>query len=232
MADSGTRPSAKRLNREEKKARTRSALLDAAARVFPRNGYHRTSVDEVAAEAGYSKGAVYSNFGSKEDLFLALFSEYVGKNLALADELISTDRPLDEQARESARLYATAADERREWRILLMEFWVAATRDSDLRRKLAAHYAGLREDLAKVLKRRADDLGLRMRFPERVAAAALALNEGYMIQHIVDPDEITRETYGDLLSLFFRALSALSAREDGDTRPLLQQEGSAHATGS
>jgi AcrR family transcriptional regulator len=204
----------KRLSREEKKARTRAALLGAAAKVFPRSGYHRTSLEEVAVEAGFSKGAIYSNFASKEDLFLAVFSEYVAESLLRADTGISTRRPLEEQARESARLYTQAADERREWRVLLMEFWVAATRDPELRAKLASHYARLRENIAVVVKRRADEQGLLMRYPDRVATAALALNEGYMIQHIIDPDRVTQETYGDLLSLFFGGLSALSEKAD------------------
>jgi AcrR family transcriptional regulator len=205
----------KRLSREEKKARTRAALLEAAAKVFPRHGYHGTSVEQVASEAGFSKGAVYSNFAGKEDLFLEVLGEYVSESLMLADNRISTQRPLDHQARESARLYTQVADERRDWRILLMEFWIAATRDPKLREKLAAHYARLRENIATVVKRRADEQGLRMRYPDRVATAALALNEGYMIQHVIDPDHITQETYGDVLSLFFGGLSALSARSDG-----------------
>jgi AcrR family transcriptional regulator len=208
------RSTKKRLSREEKKARTRTELLEAATRVFPRSGYHGTSVEEIAGEAGYSKGAVYSNFASKEDLFLAVFSEYVSTSLERADREVTTDRPLDEQARESAYLYTAAADERREWRILLMEFWVAASRDDDLRARLATHYADLRRDIAKVLKRRADEIGVRMRYPERVAAAALALNEGYMIQHVVDPGTMTKDVYADLLSMVFRALSALSAQTE------------------
>jgi AcrR family transcriptional regulator len=209
MADP-SRAKTRRLSREEKKAQTRAALLEAAARVFPDHGYHGTSVDAVAAAAGFSKGAVYSNFASKEDLFLSVFSEYVSNNLFRADTSISTQRPLEEQARESARLYTEAADRRREWRILLMEFWVAATRDAELREKLAVHYARLRENIAAVVKRRAEEQGLRMRYPDRVAAAALALNEGYMIQHVIDPEQMTHETYGDLLSLFFGGLAALS----------------------
>ena len=62
-------PKRKRLGRAEKKAATRAALLEAAARVFGRGGFYGASVEEIAEEAGFSRGAVYSNFESKEDLF-------------------------------------------------------------------------------------------------------------------------------------------------------------------
>ena len=60
----------KRLSRNERKAQTRAELIDAAARVFARRGYHGTTVDDVAEEAGFTKGAFYSNFESKEDVFV------------------------------------------------------------------------------------------------------------------------------------------------------------------
>jgi AcrR family transcriptional regulator len=64
-----------RLTREESKARTRAELLRAASRLFLRNGYVATSLSDIAEEAALTKGAVYSNFESKEELFLALLQE-------------------------------------------------------------------------------------------------------------------------------------------------------------
>jgi AcrR family transcriptional regulator len=68
-------PKRKRLSSAEKKAATRAALLEAAARVFGRGGFYGASVEEIAEEAGFSRGAVYSNFESKEDLFMTLLEE-------------------------------------------------------------------------------------------------------------------------------------------------------------
>jgi AcrR family transcriptional regulator len=65
----------KRLTREESKAKTRAELLRAAARLFVRKGFVATSLSEIAEEAALTKGAVYSNFESKEELFLALLQE-------------------------------------------------------------------------------------------------------------------------------------------------------------
>src|SRR5256885_16567377 len=73
----------KRLSRNERKAHTRAELIGAAARVFARSGYHGTTVDDVAEEAGFTKGAFYSNFESKEDVFVELVADR-GRNWTLA----------------------------------------------------------------------------------------------------------------------------------------------------
>jgi len=79
----------KRLTREESQAHTRERLLHAARLVFARRGYQGASVDEIAAEAGYSKGAVYSNFESKEDLLLELDRLYMRQQVEKIDTLLT-----------------------------------------------------------------------------------------------------------------------------------------------
>ena len=76
--------------RAERQAQTRGDLVDAAERLFIRQGFHPTSVDAVAAEAGYTKGAVYSNFASKEELFLAVYERRVDARVAEMEALLET----------------------------------------------------------------------------------------------------------------------------------------------
>ena len=66
------------LTPERRRRQTRDHLLDAAAQVLAERGFHGASLDEVAAAAGFTKGAVYSNFKNKEDLFLALLETLLG----------------------------------------------------------------------------------------------------------------------------------------------------------
>src|ERR1700724_3041427 len=66
-----------RLTREQSKANTRERLLDAARSVFASSGFHGASVEEIASRAGFSTGALYSNFDGKEDLFLALMEREI-----------------------------------------------------------------------------------------------------------------------------------------------------------
>ena len=69
------------LTRADRQAQTRDELIGAAERLFTRNGFHATSVDAVADAAGYTKGAVYSNFESKEDLFFAVYERRVDRRV-------------------------------------------------------------------------------------------------------------------------------------------------------
>jgi len=81
-----------RLTRSEAKARTRSALLSAAKSVFAREGYGGASLDQIAADAGYTKGAVYTHFDSKEDLFLALLSDGLFRQIEFLETLLEKAR--------------------------------------------------------------------------------------------------------------------------------------------
>ncbi len=69
-----------RLTREQSRAQTRERLLEAARGVFARNGFHGSSVEEIASAAGFSTGALYSNFEGKEDLFLVLMEREIEKH--------------------------------------------------------------------------------------------------------------------------------------------------------
>src|SRR4051794_40496154 len=90
------------LTRRERQEQTRDRLLDAAAKVFARRGYHQASLEEIAAEGGYSTGAVYSNFSGKEELFLALadreVDERVAEIRAVADAAERGEAPGEEAA--------------------------------------------------------------------------------------------------------------------------------------
>src|SRR3984885_7184390 len=96
---------ARRLTRAEQQAQTRARLIDAAAKVFARRGFQAASVEEIAEEAGYSHGAVYSNFEGKADLFLAVFEDYMTERVGeLADTqaALAEDAPLEARARALA----------------------------------------------------------------------------------------------------------------------------------
>src|SRR5688572_24681526 len=91
--------------RSERQARTRAKLVDAAERLFTSQGFHATSVDAVAAEAGYTKGAVYSNFRSKEDLFFALYERRLEERLREFETLMEA-APSAVEGLEAAALTA------------------------------------------------------------------------------------------------------------------------------
>ena len=120
-----------RLTRAERSAQTRGELLDAAQRRFFEAGYHATTLDDVADAAGYTKGAVYSTFGSKAGLFLALFDDIVDQRLSAARAIVDAG---DSGSEASLRALAEQPVEERNARFLLLsiEFWVHAAREPAL----------------------------------------------------------------------------------------------------
>lgn len=125
---------AKRLTREESKALTRERLLTAARKVFLREGFHAASLEQVAAEAGFTKGAVYSAFDSKADLFLALLDRRIDERIATAERVRPAGGDPGAWAAAMARQWVKSQREDREWSPLVMEFRIHAARDPQLNR--------------------------------------------------------------------------------------------------
>jgi AcrR family transcriptional regulator len=91
----------RRLTRKERQAHTRSCLMKSAAKVFARRGLHRASIDEVAQDAGFTKGAFYANFKSKEELFLAMLDERFAERLRDIESAIASGAAPEAQARQA-----------------------------------------------------------------------------------------------------------------------------------
>jgi AcrR family transcriptional regulator len=138
-------PARRRLTRAESKARTRQQLLDAAAELVARRGVNATSVEEIAETAGYSIGAVYSNFSGKEELLVALLDEHL---TAGAQELVRRldQAGADRQTRADAagRYFDEVAAGRQAWFLLSAELWLYAVRNPALRRAAVAARRGAR----------------------------------------------------------------------------------------
>jgi AcrR family transcriptional regulator len=153
--------------RDEQRARTRADLLDAAARVFAAQGYHAASVDQVAEAAGYTKGAVYSNFSSKEELFLELLERHVDQAIDLLEQLVFEVEPA-----RRAGLFAEQHDRitvlDREWFLLEAEFLLYAARNEQVRERVASRQRRTHERITALARRHLDDLGI----PEATLPAA------------------------------------------------------------
>ncbi|WP_103953884.1 TetR/AcrR family transcriptional regulator [Nonomuraea solani] len=132
---------AERLTRQEQRERNRLALLEAAEKVFAERGVQGASVDEVAAEAGLTKGAVYSNFDGKEDLLLAVMRHGLGREArAQSERLLHGGRDAGELVAEFGAYWEESArnGEQDRFARLTVEFMVHATRDPAVREQLVA----------------------------------------------------------------------------------------------
>jgi len=180
-----------RLTRAEQAGRNRVLVLDAARRVFLARGYHNATLEQIADEAGFSKGVVYSQFASKADLFLALLdariAERAEENARLAGSL-----PGGDQGLLALVGHLTAGDQlTRGWQLLVIEFRVHAARDAELSRRYAAAHARTIEALAGVLAaitaRSGHEPAMELR---PLAELMLALSVGVTLEQAASPGAV------------------------------------------
>ena len=198
-----------RLTRAERKAETRSALLEAAATVFARRGMQQASIDEVAEHAGFTKGAVYAHFESKEELFLAMLDDRFARHAEEIDDLLASDAEPEDQARMGAANFIDLISSDPEWERLFFEFSAYAARNENFRRELVARRRQLQERMAELFWRRAEELGVEPPFPmEEIARMTFAMADGIALQKLLDPESVPDEMYPTMLATFFAGVRA------------------------
>jgi AcrR family transcriptional regulator len=203
------RPS--RRGREEKKASTRAAILQAAGRVFAREGYRGASLEQVADEAGFTKGAVYSNFSSKEQLFLLLLEREEARRQAELVMVVAAASDIDAKAAAAGHWAADVVDEQRQWCLLFIEFWSHAVRDDRLRPRLAELYAQWRRTVAELMQLEAQRLNLILPLSaEDLATAVIAVSDGYALQQLAEPSRFESDSLENIFRVLFAAMIAMS----------------------
>lgn len=195
--------------RQRRQAETRAALLDAAERCFAARGYDAVSVPEIAKEAGYTTGAVYSNFAGKEELFLSLMERAMGGQTERRAELVAAQDTPEGRLRQVARLWIELVRERPEAIVLLVEFWSYSRRDPALRRRFAERMAATRAGLAALAAAEPAVPGAAA--PADVAMAAYAMAHGVAIHHLADPEGVPMEVVESALIWVFRGAGLLPA---------------------
>jgi AcrR family transcriptional regulator len=193
------------LTPERRRAMTRQHLLEAAAIVFARNGFHGSTLDEVAATAGFTKGAVYSNFKSKEDLFLELLDDRMIRQFALVTEVLESGPHDQADQRPRMRDLVSAGmfwDDT--WSVLYLEFVLYATRNPEARAKLAASAQHERARVQQMIETEYAATGAESPYPARdLAEISLALFNGFGIDRLINPDTVTHETLDTTLAVFY-----------------------------
>jgi AcrR family transcriptional regulator len=188
--------------RDEKKARTRRSLLDAAASVFARRGFAATSLDEVAEEAGFSKGAVYSNFSSKEDLFLAVLDEHVNRQMIDIGARIDFTRSRDEQVAEAGHLFMDLFQQERTWYLLSFEFLAYAARNPQFQVEFSARQRAQREAIVAMITEHSEQTETPMPMPpERMAVALEAVANGIAFAKLADEAGVPDDLLGEMFAL-------------------------------
>jgi AcrR family transcriptional regulator len=203
-------------DRTARKAQTRASLLEAAARVYARRGFAGATLEEVASEAGFTKGAVYAHFGSKENLLAALLEEYLAGQVAEQLELFDRDRATWERPLAGSDSWMDSLQEHPDRFWLFVELWSYAQRDEPLRLRLAAGLGALRATFARFAAESSADAGLEPA-PESVAQFAnvmLGLGVGLAMLKLTDPPTVPSTLLGGTISVLIRAMeTSPEARE-------------------
>lgn len=203
-------------SRRQNQERTRSSLLRAASKLFCHHGLDGASIDDVAEEAGYTKGAFYANFRNKEELFLVMLDEKFASELERLDHaLAGADEPRDE-ARTAAADFIQFARGDLEWPRLYFQFVSYATRNDEFRQELATRQRAMRERLALIYGRWAAASDTAMPLPiEQITAMTYFMADGFLVGQLIEPG-LPDELYATMVGVFVRGLEAMA--EDPATK--------------
>ena len=208
MSEQTGRPP-RRSRREERKEETRAELIDAAATVFARRGFHGASVEQIAAEAGYSTGAVYWHFEDKEDLFLALYESWVSTRVAEIEAAWSGEGSLAQKARAAADDWMRQLERNPDAFLLRLEFTTQAARDPRLRAKLSARVGAVPLALRRLVEDSVAKEGVGLSLPpEELSLALQALSLGLALEALSNPDSVRPGINGDLAALLSERFAA------------------------
>jgi AcrR family transcriptional regulator len=200
-----------RMTRKEKQAHTRSCLMKSAAKVFARRGLQSASIDEVAEDAGYTKGAFYANFKSKEELFLAMLDERFGERIEEVERAFASDESPPEQARHAAADFARVARADPESERLFMEFANYAMQNEDFRQELLTRFATLRSRFAAIFEQRIETYGIDPPVPvDRIVRMVILMADGWALWRLLEPEGVDNELFESLMEVFTTGIGALA----------------------
>ncbi len=196
------------LTQERRRQLTREHLLAAAAQVFAERGFHGATLDEVGRVAGFTKGAVYSNFASKDDLFLALFKENYEHEMArLVATLESSTVPPAERLADFVTLIEDETRASRTSPLLNLEFWLYAARNPEARARLADldnQAVAATSDLLRTLR---ESEGLEpLEDTERVARLIEVLFRGIGLLRVLQPEMVDEQLLAVAVEFVARGL--------------------------
>ncbi|WP_251864830.1 TetR/AcrR family transcriptional regulator [Achromobacter sp. Marseille-Q4962] len=195
-----------RLTREQSRDQTRQRLLDAAQSIFLAKGFAAASVEDIAESAGYTRGAFYSNFTSKSELFLQLLRRDHEQVMAEMQAIFEEGATRAQMEARVLDYYGTIYRENRCF-LLWMEGKLQAMRDPDFRAGYLACLRELREATTAYIRQFSERVGTPLPLPaEELAVGLLALSDGMQFNYSFDPQEVTAELTESVLRGFFRRI--------------------------
>jgi AcrR family transcriptional regulator len=203
----GASLSARSRTRQSDRTRaTRRKLLDAAKRIFAQDGFEAARLEDIAAGAGYTRGAFYANFKSKEDIFFALFEEWVRERIESFTSAVRHHTDPVEKLLSLRTHYAELATDRR-LVLISMEFKLFALRHPEAHARLRSRHRRIRASFGELFSEIMSALGRAIPIEYPAASACLgAVSQGLLLEHLLDPKTLSDGDVRHVLGLFFDSI--------------------------
>lgn len=193
--------------KREKRTEVRARILSVAYALFSERGYDGASLERVAEAAGFSKGAVYSNFANKDELFYELVAARIDERMQALRAGEGGGPPVTavaggDMARRVGQALRSMGEADPGWQVLFIEFWLRCARNESLREKLAQRRLLMRESIAALIREWTAASGLKLDNAKSMdlATTVLALSNGLGIEGIIDPEAVSPELLGEILA--------------------------------
>jgi AcrR family transcriptional regulator len=201
---------------QERTELTRARLIQSAEKIFARDGFEAAKLEEIAADAGYTRGAFYANFESKEDLFLALLEKEITHRIATLEKDMAKFREPEAKLKAMREFFLTKTLDRR-WSLLAMEFKLFAVRHPEVRKRLAAMHRRFVEPRVGMLEEVMKALGRELpASPFAIGVSLATLGNSLMLEHMLDPALMTHGDAMHIMSSFFDGLTSGKGRKPGN----------------
>jgi AcrR family transcriptional regulator len=199
-------PATSRTRQAERTRATRRKLLDAAKRIFAQDGFEGARLEDIAAGAGYTRGAFYAHFKGKEDIFFAIFEEWVGERIESLTGALRRHTDPEEKLVALRTHYAQLATDRR-LVLISMEFKLFALRHPEAHARLRNRHRRIRASLAVLFSEIMSALGKTIPIAYPAASACLAaVSQGLLLEHLIDPKTISDVDIRHVMGLYFDSI--------------------------
>ena len=195
-----------RTRQAERTRATRRKLLDAAKRIFAKDGFEAARLEDIAAGAGYTRGAFYANFKGKEDIFFALLEEWVRERIESLTSALRRHSDPREKLVALRTHYAELATDRR-LVLISMEFKLFALRHPEAHARLRSRHRRIRASFGELFSEIMNALGKTIPIAYPAASACLgAVSQGLLLEHLLDPKTLSDGDVRNVLGLFFDSI--------------------------
>ncbi|MBI2723780.1 MAG: TetR/AcrR family transcriptional regulator [Chloroflexi bacterium] len=200
------------LDRFEQRKQTRARLIDAALQLFSTSGYEHATVDDISQAAGFSKGAYYFHFSTKDDVLLELLRNWTDdRNRVLASEAGDDGAVTGAILQRTLESFFSYADEP-QWPAVLLEFWAQAVRNPEVSKRLTQAYAGWRAELSGIFARAAESGAVAADAAADAASVVLAAHDGFAVQMAIGSPGAKAMTAAELVESLLAPLKGETRR--------------------